>query len=41
MGLLKQLVEGGPFLDVLGGIAIQYNQRTADAAAMEFEEKLI
>ena len=41
MGLLKQLVEGGPFLDVLGGIAIQYNQRTADAATMEFEEKLL
>ena len=39
MGLLKQLVEGGPFLDVLGGMAIQYNQRSADARAMEFEEK--
>ena len=39
MGILKQLVEGGPFLDVLGGMAIQYNQRSADARAMEFEEK--
>jgi hypothetical protein len=39
MGILKQLVEGGPFLDVLGGMAIQYNQRSADARAMAFEEK--
>ena len=39
MGFLNQLTKGGPLLNVLGGMAIQYNQRGADARAMAFEEK--
>ena len=41
MGILNQLTKGGPLLNVLGGMAIQYNQRGADARAMAFEEKLL